>query len=65
MIDVFEDFLYITFYKSHNVSVIHKFNNTQVKDKVLFKNMKYIGDIVILHPSKQKAFSEYIADDLK
>lgn len=65
MIDVFEDFFYIIFYKSYNVFVIYKFNNIQVKDRVLFKNMKYIGDIVILYFSKQKVFSEYIVDDLK
>ncbi|XP_078324342.1 low-density lipoprotein receptor-related protein 1-like isoform X2 [Crassostrea virginica] len=54
MIDVFEDFLYVTFYKSHNVSMIHKFSNSNVKDRIMFKNLKYIGDIVVLHPSKQK-----------
>lgn len=65
MIDVFEDFFYIIFYKSYNVFVIYKFNNIQVKDRVLFKNMKYIGDIVILYFSKQNVVSEYIVDDLK
>ncbi|XP_062600838.1 low-density lipoprotein receptor-related protein 1-like [Saccostrea cucullata] len=54
MIDVFEDFLYVTFYKSHNVTLIHKFNNSFVKDRVMFKNLKYVGDIVVTHPSKQK-----------
>lgn len=58
MIDVFEDFLYVTFYKSHNVSMIHKFSNSNVKDRIMFKNLKYIGDIVVLHPSKQKIISE-------
>ncbi|XP_048772894.2 low-density lipoprotein receptor-related protein 1-like isoform X3 [Ostrea edulis] len=59
MIDVFEDFLYVTFYKSHNVTMIHKFNSSKIKDRVMFKNLKYIGDIVVLHPSKQKQIKNY------
>ncbi|KAK3082885.1 hypothetical protein FSP39_007983 [Pinctada imbricata] len=54
MIDVFEDFLYVSLYKNHTIVKIHKFNNSHITDSVMFSNMQYIGDIVILHPSKQK-----------
>ena len=62
MVDVFEDDLFISFYRNHTVMKISKFrsNPHSLDDAVvLFRTLQAIGDILILQPSKQKKKSKF------
>ncbi|XP_069107317.1 prolow-density lipoprotein receptor-related protein 1-like [Argopecten irradians] len=55
MLDVFEDYLYVTLYRSHSIIRIHKFGSKFMnRTDVLLDNITFIGDIIILQPIKQK-----------
>ncbi|XP_071150392.1 prolow-density lipoprotein receptor-related protein 1-like [Mytilus edulis] len=57
MVDVFEDYLFVSFYHNSTVMKIKKFrtNPQNLEDgHMLFKTLLSIGDILILQPSKQK-----------
>ncbi|XP_060065626.1 low-density lipoprotein receptor-related protein 1-like [Ylistrum balloti] len=54
MLDVFEDYLYVTLYRSHEIIRIHKFGTKFMNSTVLLSNVTFIGDIIILQPIKQK-----------
>lgn len=57
MVDVFEDYLFVSFYHNSTVMKIKKFrtNPHSLEDgQPLFKTLLSIGDILILQQSKQK-----------
>ncbi|XP_021351873.1 prolow-density lipoprotein receptor-related protein 1-like isoform X3 [Mizuhopecten yessoensis] len=55
MLDVFEDYLYVTLYRSHSIIRMHKFGRKFMNwTDVLLTNITFIGDIIILQPIKQK-----------
>ena len=57
MVEVFEDDLFISFYRNYTVMKVSKFrsNPHSLEDAViLFRTLQPIGDILILQPSKQK-----------
>ncbi|KAL3854931.1 hypothetical protein ACJMK2_014166, partial [Sinanodonta woodiana] len=58
MLDIFEDALYVTTYKKHNLLQIHKFYNTSNVNKILFNSFP-IGDIVIAQKYKQQTVTNY------
>ena len=62
MVEVFEDDLFISFYRNYTVMKVSKFrsNPHSLEDAViLFRTLQPIGDILILQPSKQKKIHNY------
>jgi len=61
MLDIFEDYLYVSLYRSHSIVKLHKFRNSTTLDsdmQYLMRNMTSVFDIIVMHPSKQKRNSE-------
>ena len=56
-VDIFEDWLYITTYKSHNIIKIHKFESKK-HHYWLAKGLSRIGDIIIVQQNKHKDWSK-------
>ena len=56
-IDVFEDYIYYSTFKTHDIYIIDKFNSSQ-KPTLLVKGFQSrIGDILLVHSLQQKDFS--------
>ncbi|KAK3597004.1 hypothetical protein CHS0354_009141 [Potamilus streckersoni] len=58
MLDIFEDYLYVTTYRHHHLLQMHKFYNTTNVTKILFNSFP-IGDIVIAQKYKQPNVQNY------
>ena len=65
LIEVFEDYLYVTLHKSFRIVKIHKFHRNFLhthdqKVEVVVYNTDMVSDILVLQPSKQKRTSKIL-----